>query len=365
MTTNGNKPLRFKPCLIGYDKLSYVKPDIYADYRILLDCSLGVNPFGCPETVKLAAREMPFPFWSYPPHPFTSTLEAICRFWQHQARVTPDETRVYGGSMEALEVVCRAFVGEGTRVLGYLPQFADFAAAVESLGGVYQTVDMRQKPGCAFDADAFMAALTGEQSLAYIDNPNNPTGQVIPLEQLEAILKRAAGFGTAVLIDEAYADFITKEESAVSLKPEYPNLIVARTFSKGYGMAGLRIGYIIADAGVINYCEKVSSPFAVTQQAALLAEIALEDEEFLPRSRREIAAIKGGMLAGLKRLKHHVTDNRVPISALIDPAGGDLYDSLRKKGVVTEMGGDVWLDKSAVRLRVPDSLHPLLELLNG
>ncbi|MDR1378130.1 MAG: aminotransferase class I/II-fold pyridoxal phosphate-dependent enzyme [Synergistaceae bacterium] len=362
-----SKSLRFKRCLVDYEKQTYIKPDDFGEYEVTLDCSLGVNPFGTPELVTQAAgldvkdivivqaqgggarsaeSDLTGPpetlcqasikqgglerlgdIVSYPNFPYDSTLRAIADFWAEYACLRPSQVRLYGGSIAVLEAVCRAFVGEGVNVLGYLPQFTDFSAGVLSLGGVYEAVDFRknrENDDCRFDAEKLSGAITEDHALVYIDNPNNPTGQVIGLDGIEIILARAAELGAAVLVDEAYGDFITKGESVVSLMPKYKNLIIARSFSKGYGMAGLRIGYVICDEEVMKYCDKVSSPFAVTRQAAVLAEIALKEDAFLDRCRHDISVIKSRLLEGVKKLTHLATDMRVPIVALLNPRGNNI-----------------------------------------
>ena len=82
-------------------------------------------------------------------------------------------------------------------------------------------------------------------NVIYLDNPNNPTGKIIPLEEIEEVVKKAAELDIAVIVDEVYGDFMSKENSSISLINQYDNLLIVRSFSKGFGLAGLRIGYVI------------------------------------------------------------------------------------------------------------------------
>jgi len=163
------------------------------------------------------------------------------------------------GSMGCLEKINKALMREGVTVLGYLPQFTEYISEVEALGGVYDSIMLDESDGFRFNSEKLLSKLSKEHILVYIDNPNNPTGQVIPIDEIRLIVERAMRLDVVVIVDEAYGDFMDDENSALTLN--YPNLIVIRSFSKGFGLAGLRVGYaVIKGEEVKEFYRKVNLP---------------------------------------------------------------------------------------------------------
>jgi len=354
--------LKIRESLINYVKNSYVSDEDGAHGAPEFDCALGINPFGCSEQVKKALSETEDPS-HYPDYPYTQTLKALSSFWSKTSPVKPSNFRMYGGSVAALDAVCRIF-GQGIS-LGYTPQFTEFITVVTINGGLYESVNMAENPNCKFDEKQLIAAIDRRHSLVYIDNPNNPTGQVISLDQIEKIIKKAGEAGAAVLVDEAYADYIEDSESAITLINNYDNLFVARSFSKGYGLAGLRVGYLACCDDLQSYLRKTGLPFAISSRNAKLAVTALGDQDFIKFTRSEVLKIKPKMLSGLKKLKVLETDKRTPIMSLEDTSGENLFEKLLRKGVLTEFGPEVGLGVNAVRLRIHRQDEKLTEILNS
>lgn len=357
--------VKIRKCLNGITKLSYAEQVNESAYEVIYDCSLGINPFGYSKNVEAALKNNTFDINSYPNHPHSSARKAIANFWGGMANLTEDNIRLVGGSIAALYIICQIFIEEGSKALGYTPQFVDFTSAIKSMGGTYSSVDMRENKNCKFDVNKLVDAIDDSYSIVYVDNPNNPTGQIISLDDIELLAKKAAEFSIPLLVDEAYGDFMRSDQSAMALLDKYKNLIVARSFSKGYGLAGLRTGYVACDKRIVELCDLVSYPFTITNQAACLVEAAIGDREFLDDCRNKIAVSKGQLLSGLTKLQYYETDMHVPIMTLIDPNGGDLYNALRERGVLTEAGTDLGLGKSAVRLRINRQPAELLEILNN
>jgi len=135
------------------------------------------------------------------------------------------------------------------------------------------------------DLEAIAAAIDDETYVVWIANPNNPTGTLLKAEALEAFVKRVPE-RVLVVIDEAYNEYLPPELKAETLKwlKRHPNLIVTRTFSKAYGLAGLRVGYAIAHASVADIMNRVRQPFNVNSLALAAATAALDDMEFVARS---------------------------------------------------------------------------------
>ena len=133
--------------------------------------------------------------------------------------------------MERLEKINKFVIREGSKVLGYALQFSEYITEVRVMGGFYEYMSLKKEEDFEFNYDEFIEKINDSYTLVYIDNPNNPTGQVISLDVIEEVTKKALEEEVIVVVDEAYGDFMDIKNSAVNL--EYPNLIVVRSFSKG------------------------------------------------------------------------------------------------------------------------------------
>ncbi|MEG1683739.1 MAG: aminotransferase class I/II-fold pyridoxal phosphate-dependent enzyme, partial [Oscillospiraceae bacterium] len=194
-----------------------------------------------------------------------------------------------------------------------------------------------------------------DTALVYVDNPNNPTGQTMPLAELERIVARARALDVYVLVDEAYGDFIPPEESILS-RWGYDKLLVTRTFSKGFGLAGLRAGYIVADPTVIGYLSKISNPYMMNELTREVVAAALEEPTHPMAHCGEFARVKETIRRQIgKNLTLLHTDDRVPICTLChrNPEA-NLQRLLYANGILTVSGIDFdGLACNCVRLRVP------------
>ncbi|MBR0260348.1 MAG: histidinol-phosphate aminotransferase family protein, partial [Selenomonadaceae bacterium] len=189
-----------------------------------------------------------------------------------------------GGSSEIIEKVFQAFGGAGHKIVYPQPSFSMYkiyAKAAEA-EGVPFNLDERFN----LNVDEFIKKIREvDASLAVICNPNNPTGNALTPAQIEKI---AASIDCAFLLDEAYVEFYG--QSAIHLIKKYPNLIVARTFSKAYSMAGARIGYMIAQAEVTRMINKTFMPYHVNVLTLAAADIVYQmRDEFTPRLQMIIA----------------------------------------------------------------------------
>lgn len=321
----------------------------------ILDCSLGENPYGFTPAAAAALRDFDPERMAHYPHSHRAS-GAIIRHWAGQAKLAADNILLCDGSIAALYLINSLFSTPGAQVVGYAPTFTDMVVNVKMLGMTYTAVPMSPAENFKADPDALLAAITPETALVYIDNPNNPTGQTMPLEDVERIVGRAAEVGAYILLDEAYGDFIPREESAVALLDRYPNLIVTRTFSKGFGLAGLRAGCILASPEVIGYLGKVSNPYMMNELTREIVAAALTDGGYPASHAAEFEAAKRALAAQTgKNVTLLHTDYRVPICTLRHrDSGANLQKLLYGNGVLTVSGAEFdGLDAAAVRLRIP------------
>jgi histidinol-phosphate aminotransferase len=249
----------------------YHSPQVEAEVRL----NTNESPFPPPDAWReelLAALE-DVSFHRYPDRPATELRSAVAALHG----VTREEVFCANGSNEVLQSVLLAFGGPGRHALVFEPTYALHSHISRITGtGVVEGVrddDFRIDP-----ADARRLLESARPDITFLCSPNNPTGRAEPRPTVEAVLGAAPGL---VIVDEAYGQF--SPWSALELRaPETPGLVVTRTFSKTWAMAGARLGYLVADAGVVRACEAVVLPYhlsAQTQVAGLLALRHVPDME--------------------------------------------------------------------------------------
>jgi histidinol-phosphate aminotransferase len=360
-----------KDYLKDFTRLSYVKeedvqPQQVSDSDEMIDCALGVNPFGFPDTVKGLFDEFPVSKLSgYPDFPYITLKKELVAYWKDIADLKTVNIKLGNGSMGVIEKVNRVFIETGSKVLGCCPQFTDFMVDVQCCGGIFDYVSLKKENNLRFDANDMIAALKSDYKMVYIDNPNNPTGQVIPLTDIEAVVAAADRIGVCVMIDEAYGEFMEKDKSAITLVNRYKNLMVLRTFSKGFGLAGIRVGYMVTSPFIGEYYSKIDGPFSISSIGEYASILALKDKDFLSVCRNRINASKTKLINALNGIKVYETDLNVPIMTLEHPNPQvDLRQQFGSRGVLTESGADfVGLGKNAVRLRIPKDIDSVIGIL--
>lgn len=186
------------------------------------------------------------------------------------------------GSNEILELAARCFVNAGQQIMYSQHSFAVYPLVTQAIGAEAVVVPAR---AWGHDLEAMAAAVTPNTRLVFIANPNNPTGTWFTGETLLRFLA-ALPQGLVVVLDEAYYEYVEQAEYPDSLKllAQHPNLIITRTFSKAYGLAGLRIGYGISSAAIADLLNRLRQPFNNNAQALLAAEAALADSAHLSAS---------------------------------------------------------------------------------
>jgi histidinol-phosphate aminotransferase len=185
------------------------------------------------------------------------------------------------------------------------------------------------------DLQAMRGAITPRVRMVFIANPNNPTGTLLGKDELLAFL-RTAPAEVLVVLDEAYDEYLPdgRKSNAIEWLAEFPNLIVTRTFSKAYGLAGLRVGYALAQAGVADIINRVRQPFNVNSLALSAAAAALADDEFVQRSRALNDAGMAQITAGVHRLGLEIIPSFGNFVCVRVGNGARVYRKLLEKGVI-------------------------------
>lgn len=212
-------------------------------------------------------------------------------------KVAPEELLLTNGTDEAIQVLVNTYVDDGDEVIALRPSYAMYRFYSEVAGAKMVEVNYHP-PDVEMPVDDLLSAITPGTKAILIANPNNPTGTAIGEQQIRRIIEAASH--AAVLIDEAYFEFCGV--TALPWIRQYPNLFVSRTFSKVFGMAAMRMGCLFSDARNIQFLHKAQSPYSVNMLAAMAAEAAVDDAEYVTGYVREALEAREMLRAGFERL---------------------------------------------------------------
>ncbi len=241
---------------------------------------------------------------------------------------------VFGnGSNEVIGLLIATFLQPGETVLTSHPTFLVYQKMVQAHGGENTVIPLA---GMRHDLDRLAAAVTDRTRLIFLDNPNNPTGTIFSPADFERFLDRIPR-SVIVVVDEAYIDFVDPAER-LDIRPWLDSdrpVVALRTFSKAYGLAGLRIGYGVMPVALAEYVHRVRQPFNVNQLAQIGALAALEDEEHHARTldltRRGMAELAEGVRRlGCEPYPSHTNFFLIDVKR----DAKDLYERLLRKGVI-------------------------------
>jgi len=275
------------------------------------------------------------------------------------------------GSNDVLELVARAFLSPGTSAVYSQHAFAVYPLVTQATGAVGI-----ETPAQAFghDLDAMRAAIRDDTRVLFIANPNNPTGTLLAADALHAFLRNVPQ-RVVVVLDEAYGEFLNVDLQAPSVAwlAEFPNLVLTRTFSKAYGLAGLRVGYALAHPDVAGMLNRVRQPFNVNSLALLGATAALNDAEFLAESKRVNDAgmaqlLQGCQTLGLAHIPSYGNFVCIQVATPSRPAAA-VYQALLRRGVIVRPVGNYGMPEHLrVSIGLPHQnerfLTALAEILN-
>jgi histidinol-phosphate aminotransferase len=264
--------------------ISEVAREFGLDEAAIVKLASNENPFGVPESSRQAMAAAAAELGRYPDSNGFELKAALSKRYD----VPADWITLGNGSNDILEIAAHAFVQGGQSILYSQYSFAVYALATQGVGARSIVVPAK---AYGHDLDAMAAAIEHDTRLVFIANPNNPTGTFIAPAEIEAFLARVPEH-VIVVLDEAYNEFLAPEQQFESAEwvRKYPNLMVSRTFSKAYGLAGLRVGFAIAQPALTDLMNRIRQPFNVNSMAQAAAIAALNDKQFLEQGAKNNAA---------------------------------------------------------------------------
>jgi histidinol-phosphate aminotransferase len=263
------------------------------DPERVLDFSVNSNPYGPPPGVWNALRIVPLD--RYPDREALALRRALSA----RLSLSIEQIVAGNGTAELIWLVAMAFVRSGDRVLVIGPTFGEYARAVALMGAQVTTwMASPEEDFAVSTAQVGQALANVRPRVVFVCTPNNPTGAVIPLEAVESWA--GAHPHTLFVVDEAYIQFVDDLASVASLGME--NLLVLRSMTKDYALAGLRLGYALGSREVIGTLARARPPWSVNGLAQAAGVAALKDEGYLRESLRKLRRAKNDMVAGLRVL---------------------------------------------------------------
>src|SRR3989338_394126 len=263
--------------------------------------------------------------------------------------IEKEEVLPTNGTDEAIMLVINSFVNKGDEVIIPTPTFAIFnfyaSQAEASIKKLLYNEDL------SFPVNNVLQAITKNTKLIVLVNPNNPTGSIIFEKDIEEILKKAKKNNAIVLIDEAYYEFYGK--SSISLIKKYYNLIILRTFSKAFGIAGLRLGVIVSNKNFIKILSKAISPYSVNNLAVILGIEALNDTKYVKKYVDEVNKSKEILLKEFDRcnIKIYSSEANFFVAKLGENAQ-EIYEKLKQRGILIRDRTDYPLLKGCLRIGI-------------
>ena len=335
------------------ERRTYEPPGEGRADKIRLD--FNENTAGCSSAVTRAlAKLSPKQLAMYPEY------ELGTRRLARHFGVSPNELLLTNGGDDALRVFFDAFVDAGTSVLICEPTFPMYRYYGEIAGAKLKA--LRYSPEMEFPLQDVIASLRDAPRVVFVANPNNPTGTLLEHAAIKAMLKAAPN--TAVVIDEAYAEF-----SGVTVVPwinTYPQLFVTRTFSKTAGLAGLRLGAVMACADSLAILRRAMPPFPVNVAALTAAEAAVGDRQTMRRYVRDVVHMRRWLAKELSKIGVRVFPSAGNfLLANFGAAGPALFKKLEHNGILLrERSKDIGAGFVRITIGTPDEMERLMAQIN-
>ncbi|WP_100010801.1 histidinol-phosphate transaminase [Lentibacillus sediminis] len=320
--------------LTPYQQGKQIK-DIKAQYGLdrIVKLASNENPYGFSSRVAAYMKTNEPVFEIYPDGHTAELRTAIAE----RLNVKEDQLLFGSGSEEIVQMICRAYLYPGVNTVMAAPTFPQYKhnALIEGA----EVREIPTKDG-HHDLDQMLEAIDDNTAVVWVCSPNNPTGSTIAKESLYDFLDRCPKHAV-IALDEAYYEYMSSsaDPEAISHLASYPNLIILRTFSKAYGLAGLRIGYAIANATLIAALNVVRGPFNTTSLAQQAALIAWNDQDFIEETRRKNLAVKKSFQQFLKKTGWHYYDSETNFILVFTPVSGEkAFQYLLEHGFIVRPG---------------------------
>ncbi|EER47017.1 histidinol-phosphate aminotransferase [Actinobacillus minor 202] len=287
------------------------------------------NPFGFPESAKQAIINQLNDLTRYPDANGFELKAAVSK----KFGVAPNQVTLGNGSNDLLELFAHTFAGEKDEIIYSQYAFIVYPLVTKAINAVAREIPAKN---WGHDLDGFLAAINEKTKLIFIANPNNPTGNFLTEAEVDRFLAQVPE-NVIVVLDEAYTEFTAENErlNSFGLLQKYPNLIISRSLSKAYGLAGLRIGYAVSNPEIADLLNRVRQPFNCNSLALASAVAVMNDDEFVKKvaenNRLEMARYEAFCQAqGLE----YIPSKGNFITIDFKQPAAPIYEALLREGVI-------------------------------
>ncbi len=337
----------------------------------MIDFSISTNPFGAPETALESIRGHLNLVKHYPDPDPEWLLEALAK----SAGVKPNNVILGNGSTELIYLFNEVFLEDGYEAVIPVPSFSEYKAAIEKFGGNMTFLRCDSSKNFQLNVKELENTISKKTRVIFLCNPNSPTGVLYDKADILRIIRFAAERNVLVFLDEDYIDFVddAKRYSMAEYVNEYNNLFVLRSLTKFFGLAGLRIGYGIGAPELVNAMNNVKMPWSINSLAMFATEAAINDVEFIKKSRFLVSQSRKEMLEMFKSipwLKVHPSETNFLLVEIIrgDLTSTQIKEALAKKGLLIRDCKDFdGLDNRFFRVTVrrPEENKKLIEQIKS
>lgn len=334
----------------------------------VIDCSLGTNPFISKKRIKKYAKKASFATNEYVLNVYDLLKHEILKMYKEVLNKDINEQNISFGSgtMGIIRNLSEFLIHKDTKVLGIAPQFTRFISEVKLKKGIYNYYSLEQKNNYKFVTKDFVNKINEEYDLIYIDNPNNPTGQIIPLEDIEQIVQVANKYGIITIIDEAYGDYMKMKNSSISLVEKYENIVVLRSASKFFGLPNHRIGYMFASKELIKIYDEISIPFPFSDLSANVFVNTIRDYKNIEKTKIKVIEANKKIYSNLEKDNYLYTSIETPIFTLKTDKEVNLKKELLNNNVLVEDGNNfINLNEKYARIRINKEYEKLIKILKN
>ena len=346
----------------AYSSIANIKSYVGGDknppgVKRLVGLSSNENPLGAPQSAIHAIANIIDNIHRYP----NGSCDALCYAIGEMHKISSDQIICGNGSDALLHLIMRGYVSQGDEVIFSQHSFQLYEIATYAVGAIPIKASA---PELKIDVDALLKSVTSKTKMVIIDNPANPIGSVLWRDEIERLHKGLPPHVLLVL-DSAYAEYMHDDnyEDGINLVNKFNNVIMTRTFSKFYGLAGLRLGWCYANPNIITTLQKILPPFSVNILAQTAGLAVLQDNEYAARSYKYNYIVRTKFMKDLEKLGVNYIQSYTNF-VMVNLNGEALFNELAKHGIISRRVDNYGLpDWLRISIGLPEQMDQVVNII--